>query len=86
MSFELDGQGYKVELSLLQIVSEWINADKTFPPTITGIDAFIRSPGQAAVAMHKDGDTDAEKVESLLHWDPSLDRQAREKWPLFLHE
>jgi len=36
-------EGYKVELSLLQIVSEWINAVKTFPPTITGIDAFVRS-------------------------------------------
>ena len=55
---------------------------RTFLPTITGIDAFIRSPGQAAVATHKDKDgvTDAEKVESLpLHLDPSLDRQAREK-------
>ena len=70
-------EGYKVELSLLQIVSEWINAVKTFPPTITGIYAFIRSPGQAAIATHKDGVTDAEKVESLpLHLDPSLDRQA----------
>jgi len=76
-------EGYKVELSLLQIVSKWINAVKTFPPTITGIDAFIRSPGQADIATHKDGVTDAEKVESLpLHLDTSLDRQARGKWPL----
>jgi len=57
-----------------------INAVKTFPQTITGIDAFTRSPGQAAVATHKYGVADAEKVESLpLYLDPSLDRQAREK-------
>jgi len=83
MSFELDGQGYKVELSLLQIVSEWINAVTTFPPIITGIDAFIRCPGQPVIATHKDGVADAAKVESLpLHLDPTLDGQARGNWPL----
>ena len=44
-----------------------------------GIDAIIRSPGQAAVATHKYGVADAEKVESSpLHLDLSLDRQAGE--------
>jgi len=47
---------YKVKLSLLQI-DEWmslsefpesINAVETFPPTITGIDAFIRSRAVAS--------------------------------------
>ena len=60
---------------------------KDLAPTITGIDAFTRSPGQAAIATHKYGVADAEKVESLpLYLDPSLDRpdpslnrQAREK-------